>query len=375
MVRHRPAAVAATAAVLTAALSLSACGRGPDLQDWPEPPEPTLGLPNGSVLGSTDPAPPSNEDGGTPWGSLRPDEEDADRRIPDIVGRGRLIVGVSQSTNGLGYRDPVTGDMAGFEVDIAREIARDIFGDPAKVDFRYIESDTREDALRAGDVDIVVRTMTVTRARQADVEFSTPYLRTSPGLLVQRDSGITGLDDLADRTVCVTRGSTNARKAYAEVPHRQVLATLTWPDCLMAMQRGQADATFSDAAILSGLQAQDPNTELVSVPSDDTVDYAVATAPENLRDTAPLVRQVNSTLERIRDDGTWNRLYTRWLAPYLGPGSPPAAVYRDDRGSADLDRFRRKAQQASAAATTTAPPTSTTATTTTQAPETEDSSR
>lgn len=345
MVRKRPATVLGAVLATVALVPLTACGGGPDLQDWPTATEPTLGLPDGSVLSTTDPDPQAGEAGGVPWGSLRPDAATADERIPDIVGRGRLIVGVSQSTNLLGYRDPVTGDMTGFEVDIAHEIARDIFGDPDRVDFRYIEDGTREDALRDGDVDIVVRTMTVTRARQATVDYSVPYLRTSPRLLVQRDSGITGLGDLADRTVCVTRGSTNAQEVYAGIPHRQVLATQTWPDCLMAMQRGQADAAYSDAAILSGLQAQDPNTELVSTGDGGDVDYAVAVAPENLRDTAPLVRQVNSTLERIRGDGTWDRLYSRWLAPYLGPDSPPDAVYRDDAASADLDRYRRQAQQ------------------------------
>jgi polar amino acid transport system substrate-binding protein len=356
-----PSAAALLAAATISALALSSCGGGPDLQDWPAPPEPTLGLPDGAVLGNTDLDPQPGDSGGAPWGSLRPDDATADERVPDIVGRGRLIVGVSQSTNGLGYRDPVTGDMAGFEVDIAHEIARDIFGDPGRVDFRYIDGGDRESALRDGDVDIVVRTMTVTRARQANVEFSTPYLRTSPRLLVPRDSGVTGLGDLADRTVCVTRGSTNAQEVYAAVPHRQVLATRTWPDCLMAMQRGQADATYSDAAILSGLQAQDPNTELVSPGgtggTGESVDYAVATAPETVRDTAPLVRQVNSTLERLRTDGTWDRLYTRWLAPYLGPDTPPDAAYRDDRGSADLDRYRREAAATAAPSTSSAPTT------------------
>ena len=77
--------------------------------------------------------------------------------------------------------------------------------------------------------------------------------------------------------------------------------------------------------------------------SDHTDLYAVATAPPTVRDTAGLVRQVNTTLERIRSDGTWDRLYEQWLAPYTGAGSQPEAVYRTDEESTELRKLRREA--------------------------------
>ena len=67
-------------------------------------------------------------------GSLRPDDKKPEERIPEIVKRGRIIVGVDQSQYLLSFRDNATGELKGFEVDLAREIARDIFGDPDKVD-------------------------------------------------------------------------------------------------------------------------------------------------------------------------------------------------------------------------------------------------
>jgi hypothetical protein len=87
MVRLSSAA-ALLAAATVSALALSSCGGGPDLQDWPAPPEPTLGLPDGAVLGNTDLDPQPGDSGGAPWGSLRPDDATADERVPDIVGAG-----------------------------------------------------------------------------------------------------------------------------------------------------------------------------------------------------------------------------------------------------------------------------------------------
>ncbi|WP_417287176.1 transporter substrate-binding domain-containing protein [Corynebacterium variabile] len=341
--KFRSRAVPVTAVLLSSAVILASCSSGDGLQQWPDPADPQVPLPAGAVFSDGEDTGDVQDDGGAPFGSLRPGDATPEQRVPEIIDRGRLIVGVSQSMNQLGFRDPVTGEMAGFEVDIAHEIARDIFGDPDKVDFRYIEGDGRDEALHDGDVDIVVRSMTVTRLRQMNVEFSIPYLSVNPRLLVTRNSGITSEEDLADKTVCATTRSTSAQALTSGIDHGRILLTETWPDCLMAMQHGQVDAIYSDSAVLSGLRAQDPNTELVGM-SDHTDLYAVATAPPTVRDTAGLVRQVNTTLERIRSDGTWDRLYEQWLAPYTGAGSQPEAVYRTDEESTELRKLRREAE-------------------------------
>ena len=183
--------------------------------------------------------------------------------------------------------------------------------------------------------------MTVTRDRQDEIEFSTPYLTTGTAVLAMRDAGIDGSDDLAGRTVCVARDSTSARRVWTEIPHGDVLLTQTWPDCLMAAQRHQVDAVFSDSAILAGLRAQDPHTEFVDLPSPTVQRYAVAAASSaSGRDTGGLIRQVNATVERIRDDGTWRRSYDRRLRQYLGPADPPPLSYRTEAQSADLARSR-----------------------------------
>ncbi|MDN6845524.1 MAG: transporter substrate-binding domain-containing protein [Corynebacterium variabile] len=355
--RSRTRVIPVTAVLLISAVVLASCSSGDGLQQWPDPADPQVPLPTGAVFSDGGDTGDVQDDGGTPFGSLRPGDATPEQRVPDIIDRGRLIVGVSQSMNQLGFRDPVTGEMAGFEVDIAHEIARDIFGDPDRVDFRYIEGDGRDEALRDGDVDIVIRSMTVTRLRQMNVEFSIPYLTVSPRLLVNRSSGIASEEDLADKTVCATTRSTSAQ-SLTSIDHNRLLLTETWPDCLMAMQHGQVDAIYSDSAVLSGLLAQDPNTDLV-VSRAPPPHKAFRPAPPTIRNTAGLVRQVNTTLERLRSDGTWNRLHGQWLAPYTGAGSQPDPVYRTDEESTELRNLRREAEaaetsEASGASTTAA---------------------
>ncbi|WP_231699781.1 MULTISPECIES: glutamate ABC transporter substrate-binding protein [Corynebacterium] len=331
------------AATMAGLMGLTACTQQPDqLPHWPEPTVTAdTDLPMGAVVESledtdsherpTDP---------TPFGSISPDGRLPEQRVGEIYHRGRIIVGVAQSLNRLGFRNPATGDLDGFEVELAREIARDIFGDPTKVEFRFVDSLDRVKALNEGNVDIVMRTMTITRHRQAEVEFSTPYLHVKNRLLVLEDSDINSFTDLRTKRVCVARNSTSA-DLIREYGPRELMRTNTWTDCLMAMQRHQTDAIFTDDAILSGLQAQDPYTRLIRESTSES-DYGVGIASSRKgRETTGLVMQVNATLQRIRTDGTWTRLYNTWLADYLGASQIPRGSYRTEIEDTELQEFRK----------------------------------
>src|SRR5699024_11244218 len=75
--------------------------------------------------------------------SLRPVDEPPEELVPRIRDRGRLVVGLDQGYNLFSFRDPATGQLTGFDVDLTREIARDIFDDPDQVEFRSLTSSNR----------------------------------------------------------------------------------------------------------------------------------------------------------------------------------------------------------------------------------------
>ena len=258
--------------------------------------------------------------------SLRPFDTraEADEAVANIRERGRLIVGLDIGSNLFSFRDPITGEITGFDVDIAGEIARDIFGTPAQVEYRILSSADRIAALQNNEVDVVVKTMTITCDRKKQVNFSTVYLLANQRILAARDSNIRQPADLSGRRVCVVKGTTSLSRIQQISPSPIIVATVTWADCLVALQQGQVDAVSTDDAILAGLVAQDPYLHIVG-PSLNEEPYGIGI---NLENTG-LVRFVNGTLERIRRDGTWNTLYRKWLT-VLGPApAPPVARYVD----------------------------------------------
>lgn len=263
-------------------------------------------------------------------GSLNPrGTEEATPNLDRIKRRGRLVVGIDQSLYLLAFRDTASGELRGLEVDLARAIADDIFGEEApganRLDLRFVDSAARTEALNNGEVDIVIRTMSITPERTEAIDFSTPYLTSRVRVLVPRDRGVEDINQLGGKTVCIVDGTNLTQIARTYTPHSEILRTRSWSDCLMATQQFQADAILADDSILAGLSAQDPYATIL--PGTLASQYYGVGIPKGQAD---LVRQVNSTLERMRNDGTWYELYSTWLGGSIAESSPPPLMYRKE---------------------------------------------
>jgi polar amino acid transport system substrate-binding protein len=290
--------------------------------------DPVNPLPAGATEVTVAPA-ASNADCDTE-ASLRPGPLPAPGNMPegspmaDIAKRGRLVVGVDQNTYLFGFRNPNTGELEGFDIDIAREMARAIFGDPNRIQLRVVDASQRESMLQSGKVDLVVRTYSITCARKKLVDFSTVYFNANQKVLVVKGSGITSFQSLSGKRVCAVAGTTSLARLFELNPPPVVFSAATWTDCLLMLQQGQVDAISTDDVVLKGLAHQDPNLEVVG--------DSVAVEPYGIGihlNNDVLVRFVNGVLDKIRNDGTWERLYDARLRE-LGPSpGPPEPRYRD----------------------------------------------
>ena len=240
-----------------------------------------------------------------------------------IAERGRLIAGVDQNTFLFGFRNPATGELEGFDIDIAREIARAIFGDPTRILLRVVDASQRESMLQDGKVDVVVRTYSITCDRKKKVAFSTVYFNANQKVLTTKGSGIDSFPALSGRRVCAVSGTTSLAKLFELNPPPKVFSAATWTDCLLMLQQGQVDAISTDDVVLKGLAHQDPTVEVVG--------ESVAVEPYGIGvqlGHPDMVQFVNGVLDKIRNDGTWRRLYEARLLQELGPvAAPPEPRY------------------------------------------------
>jgi polar amino acid transport system substrate-binding protein len=269
---------------------------------------------------------------GDPTASLRPQgplpapgHMPAGTFMRKIQDRGRLIVGVDQNTLLLGYLNPFDGQIEGFDIDMLRQVAKAIFGDPNAIEFKAISSAQRIPVIQSQSVDIVADAMTINCERARQVAFTTVYYDAGQRIMVPSNSPVRSIRDLAGKKVCATVGSTSIenirRLAPRAIPHPVTLRT----DCLVALQEGKVDAISTDDAILDGFQAQDPYTKIVG-PSVSEEPYGMAIDKRH----PEFVRFVNAVLAQERSDGTWASIYRRWLGRVTHTTPPaPQPRYRD----------------------------------------------
>jgi polar amino acid transport system substrate-binding protein len=314
--RWRGAVVAAC--VLTA--GAAACVRA----DVPE------SLPGPTSTTTTTAAPATEPDCGDPAASLRPTGPattvvPAGSTMAEIQGRGLLRVGVDTATLRLSSVDPLTGEFAGFDVDIAREVAAALFGDRERVDFVGIPSSDRVQALVDGRVDMVADVFTPTCGRREQVEFSTNYYTSPQVVLVRDDDAALTLADLDGRRICGTAGSTTLARVVEQLPTVEPVPAAERADCLVKLQQGEVDGMSTNDTILVGFAAQDPNLRFLGGSL-----YEEPTAIGLPLGRPDWVRYVNGVLDQVRTSGRWAELYDQWLADLLGPtAGPPLPVYLD----------------------------------------------
>lgn len=190
--------------------------------------------------------------------------------LSHIQARGRLVVGVKFDQPGLGQTNPVTGEVEGFDVEVAKVLAQDIFGGnlveaATHLELREARTPERETLIESGSVDLVIASYTINDARRQRVDFAGPYLVAGQDVLVRLDDeAVHGPADLNGRRVCSVRGSTSSGNLQRAAPSANVVLTDTYSACVDMLRQSTVDAVTTDNTILAGFVASYP-TELKGV--------------------------------------------------------------------------------------------------------------
>ncbi|MFF2744680.1 glutamate ABC transporter substrate-binding protein [Kitasatospora sp. NPDC058048] len=276
----------------------------------------TGGGPVGAAPAATTAAPlavqQDQADGCDVYRSVPPSSDDGPA-VKAVKARRSLVIGVDQNSYRWGARNPNTGQIEGFDIDLARAIGAAVMGDPDKVVLKPVATADRIDAIKKGRVDLIVRTMTINCKRMEDVAFSKPYFNISQRVLVPKSSPAKNIDDaIKDKAVCAADGSTAQTVVKEKKTARQVVTVENQLDCLVLMQLGKVDATMTDNGLAAGQAAQDQTVRIVDGEAQPEV-IGVAM----LKDSTDLTARVNQVLADYYARGDWTRSYEHWLKPYM----------------------------------------------------------
>src|SRR5713226_4741317 len=188
--------------------------------------------------------------------------------------KGKLRIGTQEDNPPFSVKNPATSRWEGFDVDFGRELAQSIFGRQDDID-KVIEwvpvtSATRIPSLTDNKADVIIKTFTINEDRKKQIDFSDMYFKTGQRILVKKTNDqIKEVADLSGKTFCAQRGSTSEQNVTKASPQARPLLLSSYPECLLALQQGQADAVSTDETILFGLVKQDPGTKIVGKPFSD----------------------------------------------------------------------------------------------------------
>jgi glutamate transport system substrate-binding protein len=224
-----------------------------------------------------------------------------------------ITIGIKYDQPGLGQKEGDT--YKGFDVDVAKYVAKELGYEGDKVVFKETPSAQRETAIQGGQVTLIFATYSINDARKQKVSFGGPYFIAGQDLLVRSDNtDITGPDAMNGKTLCSVTGSTSAetiKKQYATSV--KLFEQDTYSKCVEALVGSSVDAVTTDNVILAGFAAQPQYQGKIKVVGKPftTEKYGVGMKKG---DTA-LCEKVNTALQKMVSDGSWQKALDANVGP------------------------------------------------------------
>lgn len=231
----------------------------------------------------------------------------------DICSNGKLVAGVKYDSPPFGYVDE-GGNPVGFDVDIVKEIQKDLgvlCKKDIKLELKQVTSRNRIEFVQNGSVDLAAASATATFARMDSVDFSNTYFLDGQRLLVPANSTIKSVKDLVGKKVGTAQGSTSEKNIKDAAPKAIVQSFAQYTDAFVALQQGRVDAVTTDSTILLGLKANAANPKDYKLVGGffSSEPYGIMLKPNDSK----WRNFVNETLSRISTDGTYKKIFKKWF--------------------------------------------------------------
>lgn len=190
-------------------------------------------------------------------------------RLDEIMARGKVLVGVSSEAPPFGFIDE-KGELVGFDIDIAKLIAKSIFKDdsPKRIEFVKQGFAARWPNVESGAVDFGIQVTTILPDRLMRVNFTRPYIDSGIVLLVRKNAPFKALKDLDDPkyTTAVLTNPQQAERAKQHFPKAKMLVFDSVAAEVTALKTNRADAAQLDTPVARWYVKQNPELRILEEP-------------------------------------------------------------------------------------------------------------
>lgn len=232
-------------------------------------------------------------------------------RLETIKEQGYITIASEGDWSPYTYHDEVTGELVGFDVELAKLIA-----DKLGVEVKYAETDWESilSGVQTGRYDLAINGVTYTEDRAKSYNFSKPYAQMDAVLIVAADNeDIKTFEDLEGKVSTNSNGSIYAE--WAEYYGATVEIVPTFQETMIMLTTGRADASINAVSALNDYERamKDAGQELgvkIAAYADPEL-YVIAAQKDS--STEKLVNEVNTILDELKVDGTLLELSNKYF--------------------------------------------------------------
>ncbi|WP_175354677.1 ABC transporter substrate-binding protein [Herbaspirillum robiniae] len=229
-------------------------------------------------------------------------------RLADIKARGSLICATLTSSEPLGYPDPATRQVVGFDVDMCGAVAKQL---GVKLEHKGVSVEARIPELTLGRVDLVVAALGYTKERAQQIDFTSAHYQTPIKLIAHSGGAFNKIDDLAEKRISANKGSTPELYARRMFPKATILTFQDTPAAFLALAQNK----------VQGLALSQPSGIRFVNESEGEYKFlegALAWEPTAMgvkKGEPALLAAVNDALDKLEKSGETDALWTKWFGP------------------------------------------------------------
>lgn len=233
--------------------------------------------------------------------------------LDKIKENGVIRIGVFSDKPPFGYVDE-NGENQGYDIEVAKVMAKDLLGDETKVEFVLVEAASRVEFLQSNKVDLILANFTVTEERKEKVDFANPYMKVALGIVSKDGNVITDVSQLSGKKLIVNKGTTADAYFTKNYPDIELLKFDQNTETFEALKDGRGAAVAHDNTLLFAWARENQGFEVgvTSLGDKDVI------APAVKKGDVELLKWVNDEIDKINKDGTIKKIYDKTLAPAYG---------------------------------------------------------
>ncbi|WP_327136806.1 transporter substrate-binding domain-containing protein [Streptomyces sp. NBC_01340] len=220
------------------------------------------------------------------------------------------------------FQSEIDGKVQGFDVSLIDLVAGDLGVKQAVVDTPFENFKTGA-FLNSGQCDLAAAGMTITEERKKNVDFSDPYFDATQAVLVEKKSGINSLADVKSKGKKLGAQAQTTGEEYATKQGFDPVSFESSDAVLNGLRTGQVQAVVIDYPVVQGWLKDKANADAFKVVDNLNTgeQYGFTVKKGNTK----LLAAINKAIKDAKADGTYKKLYEKWIGPYSAATASPSA--------------------------------------------------